>query len=131
MNVFLPASTRTRTETTTTTRAGITPSVTRNNLGPLTTVFTPPSGCDACFVSAFDAGRACAAYSTDCHGPIPSCAPGNASISLGAFYSPGLLCPAGWTTAEVISGNMTDNAKANELFGGIAHDETAAFCFPT
>jgi hypothetical protein len=102
---------------------------TGNNLGPLTTIFTPPPGCDVCYVEAKSAGRVCAVYSTDCHGPRP-CMPGTFPWTFSDFYSPGLFCPSGWTTATVVSADMTDSIRASEVLSRMSHDETAAFCCP-
>ncbi|KAK4156573.1 hypothetical protein C8A00DRAFT_12483, partial [Chaetomidium leptoderma] len=113
-----------------TTTGAVTPSSTRNNLGPLTTTFEPSPDCDACFVAESAEEWHCAAYFTDCHGPR-SCVPGSIPWSIWAFYSPGLVCPAGWTTATVVNINITDSIRAIEVIRRMSHDETAAFCCPT
>ncbi|KAH6640301.1 hypothetical protein F5144DRAFT_589813 [Chaetomium tenue] len=47
------------------------------------------------------------------------------------MYSPGLVCPSGWTTATVVSAEMTDRFSARDVIGKLEKGETAAFCCPT
>ncbi|KAK3988035.1 hypothetical protein QBC44DRAFT_207889, partial [Cladorrhinum sp. PSN332] len=47
------------------------------------------------------------------------------------FYSPGLVCPNGWTTATVISRGMTDSIRAIEILRLMTADEIAEFCCPS
>lgn len=122
---------------TTSTREPWLPSLTRYNIAPLTTVFTPPAGCETGFVqkatAAPDSDRIhenCQAYLSDCRTSRP-CLPGTSSWAPWAFYSPGLLCPAGWTTATVVSQDMTDSIRATDIFSLMRRDETAAFCCPS
>jgi hypothetical protein len=75
--------------------------------------------------------RGCAAYSTDCYGPMRACMPGDAEWNKWDFYSPGLSCPVGFTTATLVSANMTDGLlQASVVLDGMLNDETAAFCCP-
>ncbi|EAQ85360.1 predicted protein [Chaetomium globosum CBS 148.51] len=46
------------------------------------------------------------------------------------MYSPGLVCPSGWTTATVVSAEMTDSFSARDVIGRLEKGETAAFCCP-
>ncbi|KAK4135071.1 hypothetical protein BT67DRAFT_358370, partial [Trichocladium antarcticum] len=46
------------------------------------------------------------------------------------FYSPGWVCPVGWTTATVVGHNMTNSAVPTEVLGRLLDSETAAFCCP-
>ncbi|AEO63919.1 uncharacterized protein THITE_2039480, partial [Thermothielavioides terrestris NRRL 8126] len=57
--------------------------------------------------------------------------PGSTAWSTWAFYSPGWVCPAGWTTATVVSRNMTDSIRATDIFSLLTPDETAGFCCPS
>lgn len=57
--------------------------------------------------------------------------PGDNTWGLFAVYSPGLACPAGWTTATVVSAEMTDRLTARDVISRLEHGETAAFCCPT
>ncbi|KAK4234422.1 hypothetical protein C8A03DRAFT_18680, partial [Achaetomium macrosporum] len=107
-------------------------SITRNNIGPLTTVFTPQPECGDCFIGPTPQQyNLCDAYSTDCYGRPRPCLPSSSQWSKWAFYSPGLLCPAGWTTATVVSSDMTDSVRALNIISLLASEETAAFCCPT
>jgi len=88
------------------------------NNGPLTTTFTAPASCStAGFYTeiAYASDISEPFYGVDCTSiPAVDCKPsgpvitslatalgaGNpAAYNLGAYYSPGLVCPAGWTTA--------------------------------
>ncbi|KAK3303655.1 uncharacterized protein B0T15DRAFT_401777 [Chaetomium strumarium] len=107
-------------------------SITRNNIGPLTTIFTPQPDCGICFVGpTAQVHNLCDAFSTDCQGSPRSCLPRSSQWSNWAFYSPGLLCPEGWTTATVVSSDMTDSVRALDIISLLTSDETAAFCCPT
>lgn len=105
-------------------------SSTRNNLGPLTTVFTPSPTCEECFVAATALNGGCRAHYTDCHNPR-RCMPGDNAWELFAVYSPGLVCPAGWTIATMVSAEMTDRLTARDVISRLEHGETAGFCCPT
>ena len=100
------------------------PVSTTTNFGPLTTVFTPPDDCSTAYVHAAGEGlygfwgSSC---EIDTKGSVPgsnpapraTCVPGNhgdyyAGADSAIFtsipvYSPGLVCPAGWTSACSIS----------------------------
>lgn len=105
--------------------------LTRINLGPLTTVFTPPRGCDACYVGSTASWEiGCTAFFDDCRGSR-LCLPDITPSHSWAFYSPGLLCPAEWTTATVVSATMTDSLRATSVLRTLTADETAGFCCPS
>ncbi|KAK3906064.1 hypothetical protein C8A05DRAFT_12170 [Staphylotrichum tortipilum] len=107
------------------------PSATRTqNFGPLTTVFTAPSGCDACFASSGSDASVCTAYFEDCQG-LRSCVPRSSPWQQWDYYSPRLSCPSGWTTATVVSASMTNPIRAREVLSRMAPGETAAFCCPS
>lgn len=82
------------------------------NLGPLTTAFTPPSHCAADLYYAFalqSTLTATAFRGFDCSNATDGrltvdkpCYPGSTVASFlvgGGYYSPGLVCPLGYTTA--------------------------------
>ncbi|KAF2474040.1 uncharacterized protein BDR25DRAFT_216579, partial [Lindgomyces ingoldianus] len=127
---------------------------TRSNLGPLTTTFTPPAhctrpvvGCTTC--SSAWAAQSCFSYNPTSKGAMDdtACWPKATSYprapplaGLG-FYSPGLLCPTGYTSAcsaasrapgddlrTVIDNNgPVSNSFQFPLIAG----ETAVGCCPT
>ena len=57
--------------------------------------------------------------------------PGTVPWVDGNFYSPGLLCPSGWTTATVVTAEMTGSLQAADVFNWLLSGETAAFCCPS
>lgn len=113
------------------------PSFTRSVLEPLTTTFTPPSDCTQCYeVTSGNQihGNTCRAYAEDCLGiPRASFLPevSNYIFNIGSpwgFFSPGIVCPIGWTTAgPTISygqterdggvGNVVDFLEEGEMVG--------------
>ncbi|GAB1315530.1 hypothetical protein MFIFM68171_05740 [Madurella fahalii] len=105
----------------------------RHVIAPLTTVFTPPSTCVTAFIDeprTKPVHNIVPAYYSDCQSLRP-CLPGTNHWSDWGFYSPGLSCPQGWTTATVASRNMTDIVKATAMFSLMYPEETAAFCCPS
>lgn len=115
-------------------------SFSRRNIAPLTTYFTPPSSCATGFIPAPSSSEGAEyvedipedlafAYLSDCSSSRP-CLPGTASWEPYAFYSPGWMCPVGWTTATVVGHNMTNSAVPTEVLGRLLDSETAAFCCP-
>lgn len=108
-----------------------TASSTRDNLGPLTTIFTPPPTCRDCLIaSSIKYPEVCRQYYTDCHDDPRPCLPDNHTWERFAMYSPGLACPSGWTTATVVSAEMTYSFSARDVIGRLEKGETAAFCCP-
>ncbi|OIW26299.1 hypothetical protein CONLIGDRAFT_646477 [Coniochaeta ligniaria NRRL 30616] len=98
----------------------------RTVLGPLTTTFTPPEGCDKCFDHFnLPTGVNCVAYYWDCDSRRP-CIPviGDVSTIPPGFYSPGFHCPEGWLTALIIDSQL-------DIFLTLLPDETAALCCPS
>ncbi|KAI0128988.1 hypothetical protein BJ170DRAFT_356244 [Xylariales sp. AK1849] len=143
------------------------------NLGPLTTTYTAPASCatDTHFLGIAAAsnlndfvGKATCSFPTwrEC---IPSGAAVDSMVSrlydnpaqgFVPFYSPGLVCPSGWTTAGIaaygsvssplsLSGVFTDEAyqslpsglgilplPAKSVYlGSLDPDETLVFCCPS
>ncbi|KAK4182132.1 hypothetical protein QBC35DRAFT_364068, partial [Podospora australis] len=105
--------------------------------GPLTTIWTPPGECDRVFSRYYESGTLGAqAYNYDCDGP-QSCYPSDAvnqHFILGhmyAFYSPGLSCPSGWSTAAIVSHGMKNLIEAQDILATLSTDETAAVCCPS
>ncbi|KAK3693124.1 hypothetical protein B0T22DRAFT_34113 [Podospora appendiculata] len=119
-------------------------SVTRYNIAPLTTVFVPPPECHTCYgdghTFSFDSiltgggsWQLCTAYASNCLSYRP-CLPGTTTPTADfGFYSPGLFCPAGWTTATVLtsSGDATSWRFGLELISRLQTDETAGLCCPS
>ncbi|KAK1775001.1 hypothetical protein QBC45DRAFT_445592 [Copromyces sp. CBS 386.78] len=118
-------------------------SFTRSVLGPLTTTFTaPPDCCTQCYELAGGEkrGNTCRAYAEDCLGiPRASCLP-QASNAISdvelpwGFFSPGLACPSGWTTAgPIVSyGQMEkDGGGVGNIVDVLEAGETAGFCCPS
>jgi hypothetical protein len=108
----------------------------RYNIAALTTSFTPTPACATGFIPAPTASNAedivedmAFAYLSDC-GSSRQCLPGTSTWAPYAFYSPGWICPVGWTTATVVSQNMTNSAVPTEVLGRLLYPETAAFCCP-
>ncbi|KAK3332882.1 hypothetical protein B0T19DRAFT_483045 [Cercophora scortea] len=126
---------------TTTTTTWTAASVTRYNIAPLTTVFVPPPECSACYgdggANYIDGPfwlsvtwKLCTAYASNCLSFRP-CLPGTTTITADfGFYSPGHLCPAGWTTVTVLSSRGTYRAIAQGFIDQLQADETAAICCP-
>lgn len=164
------------------TDAGTLGEPTRVNIGPLTTIFTPPSSCSSLFgsptyhwdsaaSSVYDAvvfqGVTCSSIETEIFTqPLqtgssvltqvvrpflnldPNCWPlsimpdnvdgGYGAYSAPGFYSPGAICPSGYTTAcsaiipsatgTAIS-NVTSAANFNFMWS-LLPDETAVGCCP-
>ena len=138
------------------------PSTTGNVVrGPLTTTFTPPLSCSSIYVwtyyppirnlgnqpediaTFFFQGASC--YDS-VPGPDDNCLPPNATaadtypatLSLGpAIYSPGIYCPAGYTTA-CLSARFTNGTQSPIPQGlqfaffpkVVQAGETAAICCP-
>lgn len=100
------------------------------NLGPLTTAFRPPSECQICYEEAklSSTTTTCLAYSSGCNGVRTTCMPPGWDSE--AFYSPGLSCPVGWTTATAVE---PPGLTSIILIGGsdtLTPDESAAACCP-
>lgn len=152
------------------------------NMGPLTTTFTAPSSCStdyaliqlgATFVDE-DTDQTRVYYAGDvCGQPVPtigSCLPSGAQLDENyrsvdfdvvpvgktrAYYSPGLICPAGWKTVGVATkvegGSITssgpgfarpfgndepgvrfvDNVGSNIILAGMDDGEAAVLCCPS
>lgn len=107
----------------------------RYNLGPLTTQFTPTPACATGFVSTFPEtdnvsfiDRYTIAFYSDCISLRP-CLPGTSTWQAWAFYSPGLQCPFGWKTVVVLSQGVTSNAPTFAL-NLLQSAEVAAVCCP-
>ncbi|KAL2131160.1 hypothetical protein VTI74DRAFT_5447 [Chaetomium olivicolor] len=100
-----------------------------SNLGPITTTFTAPASCTTeQLVVGFSASPLDDIWQTDCGplaGSVGQCRPSGAGIDafysrnylsaspgLLSYYSPGIVCPAGWTTAGVTSRN-TDGSPGS------------------
>jgi hypothetical protein len=87
-----------------------------SNFGPLTTTFTPPSSCDSLAVQISVPNYAGAPF----YAPYSDCYPGTALFSfywgyedVNLWYTPGLFCPKGYTTAAAWGGGeeqFLDNA---------------------
>ncbi|KAF2727065.1 hypothetical protein EJ04DRAFT_596189 [Polyplosphaeria fusca] len=121
----------------------------RSNLGPLTTTFIPPSACSqkvirctGCFKAFL--GQSCSSQSTrvvpsdDAHcWPTATSYPNNNPPFRGlGFYSPGLLCPSGYTSACTATfGSTSTVANAGPVAGqfqfALLQGETAVGCCPT
>jgi hypothetical protein len=140
-----------------------------SNLGPLAAVFTPAPSCAAQQTNVFVGPRRqpnLPAFYVNCvdldvqgrDGCVPSGAALDAqSTTPGAkpinYHSPGLACPAGWTTAGVMAqGGATEgvfqkpsdfnefvattsigaipNPAVNVLMGALEAGETAVVCCP-
>ncbi|KAL2019157.1 hypothetical protein VTK56DRAFT_10029 [Thermocarpiscus australiensis] len=110
-----------------------------SNLGPVTTTFAAPASCitgTGNLEVGFSASPLDDLWQTDCGplaGSVGQCQPSGAAIEafyssnyLSAspgflpYYSPGIVCPAGWTTAGVTSRN-TDGSPGSA---------SGAFSFP-
>jgi hypothetical protein len=123
----------------------------RTNVGPLTTVFTPPT---ACFTPAIESdadpsvfqayyGNTCIATGTGSTLVLaPSCYPPGtgivfASYSTMPFYSPGLSCPAGFTSAcavtRVEGETLPQSTRSTDpnIWSMLEPGETAIACCPT
>jgi len=119
------------------------------NLGPLTTVFTPPPACTNAVgvvdggllgigligggvLNVANLGQACArgkgVDATSCWPPTSSGAPSKAAPLNGwGYYSPGVNCPAGYATAcAATAGGRSDWPVQFRLNPG----ETAVGCCP-
>jgi hypothetical protein len=111
---------------------------TRTSLGPLTTSFTPPAGCElpvCLYYGDWPGGGAGLECEQDPGGDpcnpnagtmlmasMP-CMPDGLPVAPGAFFSPAVVCPQGYPTAAVLS--VEDFvAAASTLLPG----ETAAYC---
>ncbi|KAH7014159.1 uncharacterized protein B0I36DRAFT_369148 [Microdochium trichocladiopsis] len=116
---------------------------TRTNLGPLTTAWTPPSdcqrvyaACDTC--SVIFAAQACRPDVADSLADEQSCWPprtnngGGPTTTSGALggwgvYSPGIVCPAGFTSVVASTYGVHESRFQFPLSAG----ETAVGCCPT
>lgn len=111
----------------------------RTNLGPLTTTFTPPpactinvAGCATCAVAY--QGQECltsigAADATTCWPPTSAGASSVSPPFLGrGFYSPGLICPSGYTSA---CSATAGGSSAWPVEYPLNYGETAVGCCPT
>lgn len=116
------------------------------NLGPLTTVFTPSPVCSSLFSATLGPktfgmilGGQCDSNSAvpDASDCCPPAANSDAAISTGdvvnklhrGYYSPGLYCPAGYTTACSATG--TDDYFAASFMYPPGPSDTAIGCCPT
>lgn len=89
-------------------------------IGPLTTTFTPPTGCN----KIISTGDTLAFF-----GPgffdRPSCFPATHSGDIRVYFRPGLACPSGWTS-ELVSGMRTRSRLPS-----LRPDETVTVCCPS
>jgi hypothetical protein len=100
-----------------------------SNFGPLTTTFTPPSSCSSLAVQISVPNYAGAPF----YAPYSDCDPGTALFSfywgyknVNLWYTPGLSCPKGYTTAAAWGGGveqLLDNAPGP--------GESAYLCCPS
>lgn len=120
----------------------------RNNLGPLTTTFVPFKRCsDYTIVDssskdefveigvAFYFSTYCGVTETGClPEATPTGYPNGSPREIGkAFYSPGLICPLGWTTAALATaGSKPDGygLQNSIAIGTLMPEETAVACCP-
>ncbi|KAH6877063.1 hypothetical protein B0T10DRAFT_193447 [Thelonectria olida] len=116
---------------------------TRTNLGPLTTEFTYPSSCRVAILSCTNCakgwqGQTCGSNHFNTQGvqdnvdcwPERSNSSISTSVALNGFgyYSPGLLCPTGYTTACQATGT-SDGGFVFQF--PLLQSETAVGCCPT
>lgn len=77
-------------------------------LGPLTTIFTPPSSCISSMSDVFMQILTTSAFDGLLYGPLNTiCFPNSYQDIRNVYYSPGLFCPVGYETA-CISFDSTD-----------------------
>ncbi|KAF5004996.1 hypothetical protein FDECE_8521 [Fusarium decemcellulare] len=104
------------------------------NLGPLTTTYTPPASCTTVTTDRIRFANATSiqwAFGAASCGPAPmgDCLPsGSAYDELASYYrtqdqdhwdyySPGVVCPKGWTTAGTLAhGDKTSSAQKSGVF---------------
>ncbi|KAJ6440295.1 CFEM domain-containing protein [Purpureocillium lavendulum] len=124
----------------------------RQNIGPLTTEFTPDWRCSVCSFEGTDNKpnysteyfELCTAFRKERLCPSvepPACFPhvtAVSDISIGTFfYSPGLHCPQGWKTVATVTAGQTDvSSPAAPSISGVGlatllPGETAAVCCPS
>jgi hypothetical protein len=111
--------------------------MTRNILGPLTTVFTAPQECDVAALISYQTsayrGQSCTvdflADASTCWPQVTAAAPLQSPPLNGwGFYSPGISCPAGYTSAcSATQGSSTGWVMQFPMDEG----ETAVGCCPT
>lgn len=124
-------------------------SATRANLGPLTTTWTAPSICNQAWLACSDCdyawqGQACNGdgSNSDTLSCWPPIATSLSSVVVApflglGFYSPGIACPTGYTTACAMQGAQnglqTPVAGSQQFQFGYAPtlSETAIGCCPT
>ncbi|KAF2650022.1 hypothetical protein K491DRAFT_609654, partial [Lophiostoma macrostomum CBS 122681] len=128
------------------------PTPSRSNLGPLTTTFIPPSQCSRVFLACPTCDSAWQGLSCDSQGapqddtacwPTATSYPvqSQAALSGFGFYSPGLICPTGYSSAcsavstrpnEPAPTAIVTSAPMNGSFQfPMVEGETAVGCCPT
>ncbi|KAG8672627.1 hypothetical protein FPOAC2_06023 [Fusarium poae] len=135
------------------------------NLGPLTTTYEPPASCTTATTDHIYYANA--SDFTSQYGPV-SCGPekmgecypsgsdhdkiSSQNLKIGGhptvdYFSPGVICPKGWTTAGIfapdneatkggvftkVSGTLDDRLGPEDVWGGILEPgETLALCCPS
>lgn len=121
----------------------------RDNLGPLVTTFIPFSRCSDYTIAesttsstflieeglAFYFEAYCGETPTSCFPESTATAPPDGGLrTIGtAFFSPGLICPSGWTTAALATAGSKPDAYGLQngiAVGTLIPEETAAACCP-
>lgn len=123
----------------------LSPRQVRKLIAPLTTLFHPPSQCNqytfigaATDPAAVQYSEICAVFNFEGACPSqtpPACLPHVTNYSdvagPGFFYSPGLICPSGWSTAaSVAQGKETTGLVSGVDVGTLLAGETAVVCCP-
>ncbi|KAH8890963.1 hypothetical protein GQ53DRAFT_164843 [Thozetella sp. PMI_491] len=113
----------------------------RTNLGPLTKAFTPPAACQVNIAQCATCDRAwqgqfCGSSgfgdTTTCWPPVdPSIASPTAPFLGWGFYSPGIVCPGGYTTACSATKGPSGYSAAWDVEFSLTLGETAIGCCPT
>ena len=127
--------------------------ITLSNMGPMTTTFTPPISCGTISLDAEITltsgvlqvegvyGGVCAPntiganpgpqYNNNCY-PTSLLSAYDTAIMQMPMYSPGLVCPKGYTTACTMTHGQTESMMINGRFGIVSMkpDETLAQCCP-
>jgi len=118
--------------------------LTRYDIGPLTTAFTPDAACTGCYPVS-DAGLGgfevdpfrCTVYQTrGCHDKSNRCYPDSTTVIVGqnniAFYTPASSCPASWrawTTLTYMEPTVTAS-NISDVAYLLKSGETALVCCP-
>lgn len=114
------------------------------NIGPLTTTYEPPASCTTAttdhvyFANATSLEQAYGSVKCDGPEPVGKCYPSGATYDsllssyatyrdqgFWQYFSPGVVCPKGWTTAGTLAhGDKTDSVEKTGVF-------TQPYPFPT